>query len=197
VVRVAEVKSFPKVDEQVDGDKLGAALDQVSLYILLCREEVERLGGDLEGLVSDHALLVTPKNVGMTPTLSQQRVGPRIARMDKVLRSVPKVEDVAASLPAGISFGPVADAARGEASRVDALHDLADRVGTAYTPNCLASCGNAKLCRERAFRHASPCLGGSATLRLIPGIATLSRADELSRGAPPTPAEAEHLGRPG
>jgi hypothetical protein len=111
--------------------------------------------------------------------------------MDKVLQSVPRVEDVIASVPADLSFGPVADTAREDARRIDALHDLADRVGTAYTPNCLASCGNAKFCRERAFRDASPCLGGTATLRLLPGVATLTRAEELTRGAPPAPAEAD------
>jgi hypothetical protein len=44
-IRVAEVKSFPKVDDRVDPDKLGAALDQVAIYILLTRDEILRLGG--------------------------------------------------------------------------------------------------------------------------------------------------------
>jgi hypothetical protein len=57
VIHVAEIKSFPKVDERVDPDKLAAALDQVAVYILLTRDAVLRLGGDPERLVSDEALL--------------------------------------------------------------------------------------------------------------------------------------------
>src|SRR5262249_17756025 len=37
-LRVAEVKSFPRVDDRVDPDKLGAALDQIAVYIFLLRE---------------------------------------------------------------------------------------------------------------------------------------------------------------
>src|SRR5262249_51970329 len=66
MIHAAEVKSFPKVDERVDPDKLAAALDQVAVYLLLTRDAVLRLGGDPDRLVSDRALLVTPRNVGLT-----------------------------------------------------------------------------------------------------------------------------------
>jgi hypothetical protein len=189
-VRVAEVKSFPKVDDRVDPDKLGAALDQVAIYILLTREEVLRQGGDPERLVSDRALLITPRNVGLTPTLSEQRVEARVRRAQRLLDKIPRVEDVAASAPSRVSFGPVADSQADERRRLDLLHDLADRVGTAYEPNCLASCGNARFCRARAFRDGSPCLVGTTALRLLPGVSTLGRAEELTRGAAPTAEEA-------
>jgi hypothetical protein len=188
-IRGAEVKSFPKVDDRVDPDKLGAALDQVAIYICLTREEVLGLGGDAERLVSDRALLITPRNVGMTPTLSEQRVEARVRRAGRLLASIPGAADVAASVPAGVSFGLVADARADERRRLDVLHDLADRVGTAYAPSCLSSCGNARFCRARAFRDGSPCLAGTATLRLLPGVPTLGRAEELTRGAPPAPEE--------
>jgi hypothetical protein len=188
-VRVAEVKSFPKVDDRIDADKLGAALDQVAIYILLTRQEVERLGGDPARLVSELALLLTPKNVGLRPTLSVKAVGPRIARAEKVLAAVPRVEDVAASVPAGLSFGPVADTDADEGRRLDALHRLADRVGTAYKPACLANCGNARFCRERAHCSGSPQLLGIGMARLMPGINSLARAEELTRGTAPAPGE--------
>jgi hypothetical protein len=174
-IRVAEVKSFPKVDERVDPDKLGAALDQVAIYIFLLRAVVPRLGGDPERHVSDRALLITPRNVSMTPTLSEQRVTARVGRAGKLLDSIPRAADVAASVPASLSFVPVADKSANEARRLDALHDLADRVGTCYTPNCLSTCGNARFCRERAIRDGSPSVAGRAALRLLPGIPTLGR----------------------
>jgi hypothetical protein len=189
-VRVAEVKSFPKVDDRVDPDKLGAALDQVAIYILLTRDEIVRQGGDPEGLVSDRALLITPRNVGLTPTLSEQHVGARVRRARRLLDQIPRAADVAASVPGGVSFGAVADTRADERRRLDLLHDLADRVGTAYEPSCLATCGNARFCRARAFRDGSPCLAGTTALRLLPGVATLGRAEELTHGARPAGEEA-------
>src|SRR5262249_41503605 len=46
-----EVKSFPRVDDRIDPDKLGAALDQLSFYLLLVRRTVELLGKRFAGLV--------------------------------------------------------------------------------------------------------------------------------------------------
>lgn len=189
-IRVAEVKSFPKVDDRVDPEQLGSALDQSALYVMLARETVSRLGGDPDNLVSDRVILITPRNVGLTPTLSEQRVTARITRMRRVFDSLPHAADVAASTPAGISFGPVADVKADESARLDALHDIADRIGTAYAPGCLASCGNGRFCRSRAVAAGSPCVTGTATARLLPEILTLGRAASLTRGAVPTPAEA-------
>jgi hypothetical protein len=189
-LHVAEVKSFPRVDGRVDPDKLGQALDQVAIYILLCREAVARLGGDPEKLVSDEALLVTTLNTGLRPVLSRKEASRQVARARQLLAAVPRAEDVAASVPAGLSFGPVADKTAEEGRRLVALHVLADTVGTQYRPDCLNSCGNARFCRERTFRAGSPCLTGTATARLIPGVATLGRAEELTQGAAPTAGEA-------
>jgi hypothetical protein len=189
-IRVAEVKSFPKVDERVDADKLGAALDQVAIYMLLTREAVARFGVDPLGWVSDLALLITPRNVGMQPTLSIKGVGLRIARAEKLLAGVPRVEDVLSTIPGGLSFGPVADAKAEEARRLTALHVLADTVGTAYKPGCLSTCGNARFCRERSFCSGSPDLLGTAAKRVLPEILSLDRAEELTRGVAPTALEA-------
>jgi hypothetical protein len=84
----------------------------------------------------------------------------------------------------------VAERKAEESRRIDALHNLADQVGTAYAPSCLTTCGNARFCRQRAFDRAEPALCGSGTVRLLPGVLNLHRADELSRGATPDTAEA-------
>lgn len=190
IIRAAEVKSFSKVDDRVDPDKLGAALDQVAFYILLAREAILRLGGDPERLVSDLALLITPRNVGLTPTLSEQKVDARVRRARTLLDKVPSAVDVAASVPERLSFGPVADTTYDRRLRLDVLNDIADKVGTAYGPSCLSTCGNARFCRSRAFGKAAPCLMGTSTVRQLPGVDNLRRAEELTHGATPAPAEA-------
>lgn len=189
-LRVVEVKSFPKVDDRVDPEQLGAALDQVAVYTLLLCQTVEALGADLDRFVSDRGLLITPRNVGLTPALSEARVASRVARVRRVFAGLPDAADVAAATPAGLTFGAVADATAEEQKRLDALHDIADRIGTAYTPNCLATCGSARFCRDRAVGAGSPCVTGTAAVRLLPGGVALGRAEALTRGAEPTPAEA-------
>jgi hypothetical protein len=189
-IRVAEVKSFPKVDDRVDPEQLGSALDQAAVYVHLTRGTVATLGGDPEKLVSDRVMLITPRNVGLTPTLSEQRVTARVSRVQRVLAAVPAAADVAAATPADISFGPVGGEKAPESARLDALNVIADRIGTAYTPNCLTTCGNARFCRERAVRAGSPCVTGTTAVRLLPEILTLGRAESLTRGGEPTRAEA-------
>jgi hypothetical protein len=187
-LRVAEVKSFPRVDDRVDPDKLGAALDQAAAYIHSARRVVADLGGD-PARISDRALIVTPNNVGMRPVLGELPVGRRIDRIAGLLETLPPAATVVAAAPAELSFGPAADSTRPEDERLAALHALADAVGTTYRPTCQGTCGNARFCRSRAAAVGSPCLAGMAAARLLPGVATLARADALSRGAAPAPAE--------
>ena len=198
-IHVGEVKSFPVVDGRADPDKLGAALDQIAIYILLTKRLVTEVGGDA-GLVSPIGLLITPLNVGLKPTLSKKDVSRNITRMERLLASVPDVRSITEALPSAVNFGTVADRTADATRRIDALHDLADRVGTAYTPTCLSTCGNALFCRERAFGAGAPCLTGPHAVRLLPGVRSLQRAAELTDGAPPSADEApvaSHLARAG
>src|SRR5262249_21181509 len=153
------IKSFPVVDGRAEQDKLGAALDQVAIYILLTRHLVDEVGGDAS-LVSPMALLITPMNVGLKPTLSVQDVTKRISRIERLLASVPDVASVIDAIPQNLTFAAVADLKADEERRVDALHDMAETVGTVYSPTCLSTCGNALFCRERAFRAGLPCVTG-------------------------------------
>ncbi|WP_437656845.1 hypothetical protein [Sorangium sp. So ce1182] len=187
-VHVGEIKSFPTVDGQADPDKVGAAVAQVSIYILLLRELVERVGGKPE-IVSTEALLITAKNTGLQPTMCVKPVGREVDRAARILDQAPTVDEVAASIPASTpAFAAVATG--DEAARLDALAKIADVVGTAYQPACLASCGLSRFCRERAHDDGAPCRMGGQLVRLLPGIASLDRAGELGRGAPAAVEEA-------
>jgi hypothetical protein len=189
-IRVVELKSFPKIDDRIAADQLGAALDQTAVYLMLTLDAVAGLGGDPTTLVSDRVILITPRNVGLSPTYSEQRLSGRLMRMRRVFAAVPNVADVAAATPTGISFGSVADRHAEEAARLDRLHDIADQVGTVYSENCLTTCGNARFCRARAIAAGSPCVAGLAAQRSLPQIVSLGRAESLTRGAAPTAAEA-------
>jgi len=188
-IHAGEIKSFPVVDGAADPDKVAAALDQVALYILLTRQLVDDLGGD-PGLVSGTAMLITPKNVGLTPTLSIRDVTKRVARMGRLVMSIPNAGEIVAAVPAATTFNTIANEQLDAQHRLDTLHALADHIGTDYTSSCLSTCGNARFCRERAFRDGLLCLSGPQTVRLLPGVHSLGRAAELSAGAPPSVPEA-------
>lgn len=186
-IHVGEIKSFPTVDGQADPEKIGAAVAQVSIYILLLRELVQSLGGSPE-IVSAEALLITAKNTGLQPTMHVKHVGREIDRARRILDHVPRVADIAASLAETTpGFEPVASGEEG--ARLDKLAVIADKVGVDYRPECLSSCGLSRFCRERAQVKGEPCRVGGPLVRLLPGIESLDRVTRLSRGEEPQPFE--------
>lgn len=188
-ILAGEVKSFPTVDGQADPEKVGAAVSQVAIYLLLLGDLVERLGGDRES-VSRDAFLITPKNTGLTPTLLPLPVGREIDRAARILASTPDTTELVESLPEKLpSFADVANAPS-LGQRLEAASCLTEEVGTHYGPACLAACGLSRFCRERAYRAGDPARVGGTLVRLLPGVESIDRAGELARGATPSPAEA-------
>jgi hypothetical protein len=193
-IHAGEVKSFPVVDGRPEPDKLGAALDQVAVYILLTQELVADLGGDPDASVSMTAMLIAPRNVGLTPTLETQDVTARVRRVGTLLRESPPVGDLADGLPAGV-FGQIADTTADTSRRLEVLDSLVDRVGNKLTSGCLSTCGAARYCRARSVASGSPAIGGEQLVRLLPGVRSLPRAAELAAGAPPSTTEAAAAGQ--
>jgi hypothetical protein len=189
-ILVGENKSWPVVDGRpTDEDALGSALDQAATYILLGRATLEEGGGDPTRLSSD-AVLITPRNTGLSPVLHRQNVDGRIRRAERLLQAVPKVADVANSVDSSLTFDRVADASLPEGVRFEAFANLSDKLGRVYEPaSCLASCGFASACRRCVFAAGEPALVGGAVASAVAGVVRLGRIAELGRGAPPSPAE--------
>jgi hypothetical protein len=116
-------------------------------------------------------------------------VARRMERAEQLLARAPDIRDLAQDLPPGTSFGPVADQNADSERRVDALHQIADEVGTHYVSTCVTGCGLYRFCRARARACGSTSLVGEKGLRLLPGVATLDRAAELAGGAPASEVE--------
>lgn len=189
-VVVGENKSWPVVDGRpTDEDALGAALDQAATYIYLGRLLLDENGAD-PGLVSGDAVLITPRNTGLTPVLHRQNVDGRVRRIERLLTAVPQVRDIAADVPASVTFDRVADIALPEAERLNAFHDVVDTLGREYEPaSCLTSCGFAWACRSCAFSEGEPEVVGGAVAQALPGVVTLGRVAEIAAGAPPSSTE--------
>lgn len=183
-----EVKSFPVVDGRADPEKLGAALDQAAVYTMLARRAVDLVGGDPH-VISTRALLITPRNVGLTPMLSQQDISRRMDRVEELFARVPRIDELDDVFPAGATFAQVCETAGSAEARLEALDALAEAVGRAYGDSCLADCGLARFCRGRLQAAGDPAVCGSGLVRNLPGVPTLARAVALSRGAPPAGRE--------
>jgi hypothetical protein len=190
-VLVGENKSWPVVDGRpADPDALGSALDQSATYVLLAREIVADEGLD-PSLVSGDALLITPRNTGLSPVLHRQNVESRVSRIERLLEGVPQVGDITRSVPVDVTFERVADMNLEADARIDAFADLTDQVGRRYEAgSCLTSCGFAWACRACEFADAAPSLAGERAARAVPSIDRLDRVAQLGAGAPPTAGEA-------
>ncbi len=190
-IRAGEIKSFPTIDGQADPEKVGAAMAQVAIYILLLEELVDQVGGDADALVSQEALLITPRDTGLQPTMCAKRVHWEVRRARRILDAAPDAAELADSLPDGLpTFSAVADTTADPDARLEAAERLADAVGTAYKPACLAACGMARFCRHRAHDVGDPAVVGGQLVRLVPGVGSVDRVAELADGAQASDAEA-------
>lgn len=189
-IHVGEIKSFPTVDGQADPEKLGAALAQAAIYILLLKQLVADCGGD-PARVSPDALLITTRNTGMQPFMTVKPTGREIDRAARILDSIVPVDDLVAAIPAKTpGFGAVAKAdKRGESERVESAHKILDVVGCVYQPSCLSSCGFSKLCRARAEKSGDLLRVGTQFQRLVPGVTSIDRVGQLAAGSRPAPGE--------
>jgi hypothetical protein len=195
-IHVGEIKSFAKVDDRLDPEKLGAACDQAAWYVLLVRRALRTDGLDAS-IVSDEVFIITPKGIGLTPTLTPMNVARKIQRAERLLSEAPDPTRLAAEVPDGVSFPAIED---GADTRLEKLEELMDVVGTCYRPECLADCGLSRLCRDRAFEAGAVQMAGAQVVRFLPGVRDLRRAAELSHGAAPAATEAhagEQLARAG
>ena len=189
-LHAGEIKSFPTVDGQADADKLGAAVAQVAIYVLLLRELAARLGRDADA-ISNEALIITAKNTGLQPAVIRKPVAREVQRAARLLAAVPNAPELAASLSSRTpTFGSVSDPSAPAEARIERAETLLERVGTHYQPECLAACGLSRLCRQRAHRSGSPDRMGASFTRLVPGVPSLDRLGELAAGAPPKASEA-------
>ena len=188
---VGENKSWPVVDGRpTDEEALGAALDQAATYVLLGRRTLDEAGVD-PGRVSGNAVLVTPRNTGLAPVLHRQNVDGRVRRVERLLRAVPEVSDIAAAIPLSVTFDRIADVSLPEEARFEAFAEVTDTLGRVYEPaSCLTSCGFAWACRQCVFGAGDPAIAGGPVARALPGVASLGRVAELGRGAPASAAEA-------
>ncbi|MCB5180769.1 hypothetical protein, partial [Streptomyces antimicrobicus] len=136
---VVEIKSFPMIDGAADPAKVGAAARQAAVYVLALEKTADLLPAATVGHL---ALLVCPKDFSNLPTAAVMDVRKQRAVTRRQLGRLARVEDLAAALPAGLSFDPARPA--------EELTEAVAAVDAAYAPECLAACELAFHCRQQA-----------------------------------------------
>lgn len=169
---VVEIKSFPMIDSSADASKVGAAARQAAVYVLA----LERVADRVPGARVDHSvLLVCPRDFSNLPTASVVDVRKQRSVTRRQLARLTRIEDIAATLPEGISF----DLERCSPAELTAA---VDSVTAAYAPECLAACELAFHCRGRARSAGAVEALGRGVRGELGGLTTVDAVLAAARG---------------
>ncbi|MEV7444806.1 hypothetical protein AB0O22_27380 [Streptomyces sp. NPDC091204] len=170
---VVEIKSFPMIDGAADAAKVGAAARQAAVYVLA----LENTAGKLAGAEVGHTvLLVCPKDFSNLPTAAPVDIRRERSVTRRQLERLTRVEELAATLPEGLSFDP---ATRTTQELVEAV----SAVDAAYAPECLATCELAFHCRDQARTGGAVTALGRSVRGELGALTTVEEALAAASGA--------------
>nr|WP_246258942.1 hypothetical protein [Streptomyces typhae] len=131
-------------------------------------------GGGRVGGVRQQVLLVCPKDFSNLPAASAVDVRKQRAVTRRQLSRLTRVDDIAATLPPGLTFDVNRPA--------DELSAAVDAVPATYAPECLAACELAFHCRERARARGELTSLGRALRADLGSLATVEETLAAARG---------------
>ena len=100
---VVEIKSFPVIDGQADGDKVAAAVIQSAVYVLALRQLLAESGIEPD-TVADEVILVCPENFANRPTAAALDVRKQLTVLRRQLVRLQRIDDLLDLLPTGLTF---------------------------------------------------------------------------------------------
>ena len=188
---VVEIKSFPVIDGQADGDKVAAAVIQSAVYVVAMRELLAGLGAGPDA-VSDTVLLVCPENFANRPVAAQLDVRKQLTVLARQLSRLERIEALLGLLPPGLTFDLLLDDNGAPRRDPGELAGAVREVPARYAPECLASCEMCYFCRDEARglvaalgRTVRDDLGGIDAVGTVLGLAdgTLAPAEDQAEAA--------------
>ncbi|HLI39916.1 MAG TPA: hypothetical protein VKV80_21660 [Streptosporangiaceae bacterium] len=182
---VVEIKSFPVIDGQADGEKVAAAAIQSAVYVLALRAMLAEMGIGPDA-VADETILVCPENFSNRPAAASLDVRKQLTVLRRQLSRLERIENLLELLPPDLTF----DLEPGEdGTPTRPPGDLAAairRVEARYAPECLSTCEMCFFCRDEA--HAATARLGRDTLDDLGGVEHIAQVLSLARGADVTAA---------
>ena len=182
-LELVEIKAYPIIDGQADPAKVSATAGQTAVYHMALRSTLERLGFDPELLVWS-VILVAPRNFGRQPVAHRVPLKKKSMSLARVLKSVPKTDDVLQTLPPGLTFDVDPDGNLSEDALREALLAAVSRVDALYVPDCVQSCDMAKFCRSEAWAKDDPARLGRDARDNLAGVHSLADALRLAEHGP-------------
>jgi hypothetical protein len=146
---VVEIKSFPVIDGQADGDKVAAAIIQSAVYVLALRGLLAGMGAGPEA-VADTVVLVCPENFANRPTAALLDVRKQLTVLQRQLSRLDRIETLLDMLPGALTFDLNLDSGGAPRRAVGSVAEAIGMVEARYSPECLASCEMCFFCRDEA-----------------------------------------------
>nr|WP_238436591.1 MULTISPECIES: hypothetical protein [unclassified Frankia] len=175
VCHIVEIKSFPVIDGQADGEKVAAAAIQAAVYVLALR----RLLGRAEA-VAHEVVLVCPKDFSNTPVATKVDVRRQLLILEHQLARLTRIDSLLDALPDDLRLDLAVDGAGAPVLDAAALTTALGQLAARYAPGCLSTCELAFFCRHEAT-------GRTATLGIgvreeLGGVETVADALGLAHG---------------
>lgn len=185
---VVEIKSFPVIDGQADGEKVAAAAVQAAVYVLALRRLLGR-----DDAVSHEVVLVCPKDFSNVPIAVRLDVRRQLIVLEHQLARLTRIDTLLDALPDDLAFdlGQAGPGGGGSPMMAaDALTAALGRVSARYVPGCLSACELAFYCRGEAAGHTAAL--GIGVREELGGVGTVAEALGLAHGtAVPAADQAE------
>lgn len=178
---IVEIKSFPVIDGQADPAKVAVALTQAAAYVLALRELLAEDGHPPER-VSNHVVLVNPRDLSHRPTATLTDAAQKIKTLSRHLGRLRRLPDLLDQLPPNTTFDLVPDR---EAKATRPREDLTAALSAPrahYSPGCLYHCELASYCRNEARHQGRTEVLGTAVRDDIAGIDNIALALALTDG---------------
>jgi hypothetical protein len=169
---VVEIKSFPVIDGQADGEKVAAAAIQSAVYVHALRSLLAGQGLSPD-VVSDNVILVCPKDFSQRPVATFVDVRRQLTVLRRQLGRLTRIDALLALLPPDLSLS----VARTPEEVAANLYLIEAR----YMPECLNTCELARFCRNES--RGSTRIMGRSVSEDLGGVETVATALELARGA--------------
>ncbi len=177
---VVEIKSFPVIDGQADGEKVAAAAIQSAVYVHAMRALLADHGFPPD-VVADNVVLVCPKDFSNRPTATFVDVRKQLTVLRRQLSRLTRIDALLSLLPPTLSLSVT----RPAAAVVSDLRLIEAR----YMPECLDTCELARFCRDES-RGCTRVMGRTVSEDLG-GVETVQTALGLARGRLPASPEQE------
>jgi hypothetical protein len=182
-LQLVEIKSYAVIDGQAPPSKVSATGSQAAVYILALRAALARLGFDPD-ILRWSVILVAPKNFGRTPVAHEVPLRKKASALSRVLRNVPRTDDLLAKLPADFTLDVDPKERMPEAGRQRALDGAVRKLAMRYVPECLAACDMARFCRAQSIADDDPARLGRSARDMLAGVPTLADARRLATQGP-------------